>query len=153
MSDVFSTAKRSEVMRRVRSSGTALEKRVVELARAAGARLRTNSKHLPGAPDVVAPAAKVAVFVHGCFWHQHSCSRGSRQPTSNVEYWTRKLERNVRRDRRVARELRALGWTVVTVWECQLKTPERVRRRLVRYLGAPPGIERRSKPRRAANDR
>jgi DNA mismatch endonuclease (patch repair protein) len=149
MSDVFSTAKRSEVMRRVRSSGTAPEKRVLELARSAGARLHTNSKHLPGAPDVVAPAAHVAVFVHGCFWHQHSCSRGSRRPAANAEYWTRKLERNVRRDRRVARELRALGWTVVTVWECQLKTPERVQRRLVRYLSASAS----SKSRRAANDR
>jgi DNA mismatch endonuclease (patch repair protein) len=153
MSDVFGAAQRSDVMRRVRSSGTALEKRVLELARAAGARLRTNSKDLPGAPDVVAPAAKVAVFAHGCFWHQHSCSRGSRRPASNAEYWTRKLERNVRRDRRVARELRALGWTVVTVWECQLKTPERVQRRLVRYLSAPPNTKPSSKPRRAANDR
>lgn len=137
MSDVYSRAKRSEVMRRVRGSGTSIERRVWELARDCGARLRKNAKSLPGAPDLVAPDANVAVFVHGCFWHQHSCPRGSRQPTSNVAYWSRKLERNVRRDRRVARELRALGLTVVTVWECQLKTPERVRRRLLRYLALP----------------
>lgn len=134
MSDVYSSAKRSEVMRRVRGSGTSIEKRVWELARGCGAKLRKNAKSLPGAPDLVAPSANVAVFVHGCFWHQHSCPRGARQPASNVSYWSRKLERNVRRDRRVARELRTLGWTVVTVWECQLKTPERLRRRLIRYL-------------------
>lgn len=134
MTDVYSRAKRSEVMRRVRATGGGLEQRVFELARAAGARLRRNAKGLPGAPDLVAPAPRVAVFVHGCFWHQHACPRGARQPSSNVDYWRAKLERNVRRDRRVARELRAQSWTVVTVWECQLAHPERVRRRLLRYL-------------------
>jgi len=135
MTDVFSKRQRSEVMRRVRGSGTSTEMRVRALAKRAGARLSYNTKSLPGAPDIVARAAKVAVFVHGCFWHQHTCVRGSRRPKSNVEYWTRKLERNVRRDRRAARELRGLGWSVLTVWECQLRQPERVELRLKRALG------------------
>lgn len=142
MTDVFSRAKRSEVMRRVRATGSGPEERVFQLARTCGARLRRNASNLPGAPDLVAPAARVAVFVHGCFWHQHACPRGARQPATNVEYWSAKLARNVRRDRRVARELRAQSWTVVTVWECQLAHPERVRRRLVRYLAPAAAVAR-----------
>ncbi len=142
MTDVFSRAKRSEVMRRVRANGTRPEQRVFELARTCGARLRRNADDLPGAPDLVSPSARVAVFVHGCFWHQHACPRGARQPASNVAYWSAKLARNVRRDRRVARELRAQSWTVVTVWECHLSRPERVRRRLLRYLAVPDQLSR-----------
>lgn len=138
MTDVFSKRKRSEVMRRVRGSGTSVELRVRALAKASGVRLAFNARSLPGAPDIVARQARVAVFVHGCFWHQHTCSRGARQPASNAEYWTRKLERNVKRDRRVTRELRQLGWSVVTVWECQLSAPERLGRRLARFLGSSP---------------
>jgi DNA mismatch endonuclease (patch repair protein) len=142
MSDVFSRAQRSAVMRAVKSSGTAPERRLFELASASGARLRRNVRSLPGSPDLVAPQRRVCVFVHGCFWHQHTCARGARRPASNAGYWRAKLERNVRRDRRVARELRALGWTVVTVWECQFRAPERLRRRLVRYLAPPAADDR-----------
>ena len=89
-------------------------------------RYRRDAVDLPGRPDfVVAPqheaAERLALFVHGCWWHGHACPRGARVPKSNRDYWVAKITRNRRRDRRVATELRKLGWSVWTVWECQLR--------------------------------
>jgi DNA mismatch endonuclease (patch repair protein) len=101
-----------------------------------GYRYRLHSKKLPGAPDIIFPGRKKAIFIHGCFWHGHSCKRGARMPKTNVAYWRAKIARNVARDARRIPELHRLGWKAKVVWECQISDPK-IRRSLRRYLGLP----------------
>jgi len=126
---------RSEIMRSVGRSATGAELRVRELLDAAGVRYETNVENLPGSPDVVLPDRKLCLFVHGCFWHRHPGCKKTTTPKTNREFWTKKFEANVRRDRRIAEELRALGWEVVVIWECETEDPETLRRRLSETLG------------------
>ena len=119
--DVFSPEKRSAVMRRVKGRDTSPERAVRGILRTAGIGYRLGGMGLPGRPDVVMKGRRVAVFVHGCFWHGHDCPRGSRKPKANADYWAAKIERNRVRDARVQSELRAAGWRVVTVWECDMR--------------------------------
>jgi DNA mismatch endonuclease (patch repair protein) len=121
MTDVFSPEKRSDVMRQVKAKGTTPELKVRKLLWGMGLRYRLHRKDLPGAPDIVLPGRKIAVFVHGCFWHGHDCARGARVPKQNRPYWTQKIERNRQRDVRTQAELRANGWTPLVIWECELK--------------------------------
>jgi DNA mismatch endonuclease (patch repair protein) len=122
-------------MRRVRSTNTQPEQEVRRLLHDLGARFRLDTgRKLPGNPDVVLRARRLVIFVHGCFWDQHSCMRGARRPSSRAEYWNAKLDRNIVRDRLVSRELRVAGWRVVVVWECELRHAERLRSRLARAL-------------------
>ena len=118
--DVYSKEKRSAVMRRVKSHGTAPELAVRRLAWRLGGRYRLNRRDLPGSPDIVLPGRKLAIFVHGCFWHGHDCARGSRVPKANRDYWLGKVARNAGRDAEVQARLAALGWRVTVVWECEL---------------------------------
>ena len=122
--DVFSPEQRSAVMRRVKGRDTSPELAVRRILRAAGVGYRLGGRGLPGKPDVVMPGRRVALFVHGCFWHGHDCARGARQPKANADYWIAKIDRNRARDARTSAELEALGWRVVTVWECELKAPD-----------------------------
>ena len=124
MTDVFTPEQRSAVMRRVKGRDTAPELKVRRMLRAAGIGYRLGGCGLPGRPDVVMKGRKVAVFVHGCFWHGHDCARGARQPKSNADYWIAKIDRNRARDTRTADELAEAGWTVITVWECGMKTAD-----------------------------
>ena len=124
MTDVFSPEKRSAVMRRVKGRDTSPEIAVRKILRAAGIGYRLGGSGLAGKPDIVMKGRRTVVFVHGCFWHGHDCARGSRKPKANADYWNAKLARNVVRDREVAARLTDDGWRVVTVWECDLKTPE-----------------------------
>ncbi|WP_374533773.1 very short patch repair endonuclease [Phenylobacterium sp.] len=121
MTDVFTPEKRSAVMRRVKGRDTSPELKVRRALTALGARYRLNRKDLPGSPDIVMAGRRLAIFVHGCFWHGHDCARGSRVPKANREYWTAKVARNVARDARAAADLAAAGWRVETIWECDLK--------------------------------
>ena len=121
MTDVFTPEKRSAVMRRVKGRDTAPEGKVRRMLRAAGIGYRLGGCGLPGRPDVVMKGRKVALFVHGCFWHGHDCPRGARKPQANADYWIAKIDRNRARDARVAAELTAGGWRVLTVWECRLR--------------------------------
>ena len=123
MTDVFTPEQRSAVMRRVKGRDTAPELKVRRMLRAAGIGYRLGGCGLPGRPDVVMKGRKVVVFVHGCFWHGHDCPRGARKPQANADYWRNKIDRNRVRDARVAAELIAEGWRVVTVWECRLRAP------------------------------
>jgi len=122
--DVFSPEKRSAVMRRVKGRDTTPELTVRRILRAAGIGYRLGGAGLPGRPDLVMKGRKVAVFVHGCFWHGHDCARGARKPKANAAYWTAKIDRNRARDVRVQQELAHGGWRVLTVWECDLRTPD-----------------------------
>lgn len=134
------TAERSALLSRVRQQGTAPEIVVQEILTRLGHSFTTNVRGIPGSPDIVASDQSVAVLVHGCYWHRHPQCSASSTPTRNAEFWKEKFAANVRRDRRKARELRKLGYRVMTVWECQTKTGEkraRVARRLDRFFGRP----------------
>ena len=124
MTDVFTPEQRSAVMRRVKGRDTAPELKVRRMLRAAGIGYRLGGCGLPGRPDVVMKGRRLAVFVHGCFWHGHDCPRGARKPQANADYWRNKIERNRARDARVEAALTDAGWRVLTVWECALREPD-----------------------------
>lgn len=117
--DVFTRRKRSEIMSRVRSKGTVAELSLRRAIHRRGLRYGIDAVDLPGRPDIVFRTGKVAVFVHGCFWHSHACARGAR-PSTNRTFWEAKLDRNKRRDRSVLRQVKAIGWKAVVVWECDI---------------------------------
>jgi DNA mismatch endonuclease (patch repair protein) len=126
---------RRRTMQAVKSVNTTPEIQVRKLLASEGFRFRLHRKDLPGVPDVVLPGRKKVIFVHGCFWHSHSCTRGKRTPKENSGYWIDKRKKNVRRDRLVLRSLKQLGWETTVVWECELKKVEEVRIRLLNFLG------------------
>ena len=130
--DVFSRAKRSEIMRHVRSKDTKPEIFVSRLVSGMGFHYRRNSKTLSGHPDLVFSRLKKVIFVHGCFWHGHDC-KAADLPASNLEYWNGKRLRNVARDRRIQRELRQAAWKSLVVWECKTRTRS-TRSRILKFL-------------------
>lgn len=134
MPEKFSREQRSAIMRRVRSTSTRPELCVRRMVHRLGLRFRLHRKALPGTPDLVFPYRKKVLFVHGCYWHQHGC-KASKRPASNRSYWNRKLDGNVERDRKTLRLLRKQGWSALIVWECQLRDPQRLQRRLERFFG------------------
>jgi DNA mismatch endonuclease (patch repair protein) len=107
-------------MAAIKSKNTQPELYVRKVLHAAGFRFRLNRKDLPGTPDIVLPRYKTAVFVHGCFWHGHTCKK-AHTPRSNTAYWSAKIERNKNRDARSEAGLREAGWRTVTLWECSLQ--------------------------------
>jgi DNA mismatch endonuclease (patch repair protein) len=121
----------------VRSTDTKPELVVRKLLYSLGYRYRLHVRSLPGTPDLVFRSLKKAIFVHGCFWHQHSCPAGNRMPKSRVEFWRAKLGGNVARDARQRKELRRQGWKVLVVWECEVRELDRLTRRVIRFLGSP----------------
>ena len=124
-SDVFSPEKRSSVMRSIGRRDTRPEMQLRRLLSAHGLRYRLKRADLPFSPDIVFSSARLAVFVHGCFWHGHACHL-FRWPRSNAAFWRAKIERNVQRDQRVERELLECGWRSLTVWECSFRGPDRL---------------------------
>ena len=121
-------------MSAIRSRDTAPELAVRSLAHQMGFRFRVCSKSLPGKPDVVFPRLRKVIFVHGCFWHGHDCGQGIRIPNRNRAYWRKKIERNKQRDESSALALKALGWNVKVLWECELKEQSRIVRALRTFL-------------------
>lgn len=134
MADSFSSAKRSAVMRAVKGKDTTPELVVRRLTHALGFRYRLHDANLPGKPDLVFPARKKVIFVHGCFWHWHNCKRGRRMPKTRSEYWTQKLARNVQRDRRHRVTLKRAGWDVLVIWECQTRNTEQLQTKIQGFL-------------------
>jgi DNA mismatch endonuclease (patch repair protein) len=128
-------ADRSAIMRSVKSADTKPEMAVRSLVHRLGYRFRLHRKSLPGTPDLVFPRLKKAIFVHGCFWHGHSCTRGNRIPKNNRDYWVRKIERNRERDLLNRALLDAQGWGVYIAWECRIKGSE-LGEELREFLGA-----------------
>lgn len=120
MVDVVDKATRSRMMSGIQGKNTKPELMVRKYLHGRGLRFRLHSKELPGKPDLVFPKYKAVVFVHGCFWHQHPGCKFAVVPASNVEFWKQKLGANRERDQRNKRMLKALGWSVLTAWECQL---------------------------------
>ena len=147
MTDVFTPEQRSAVMARVKGRDTTPERLVRKLLTGLGARYRLHRADLPGKPDIVLPGRRLAIFVHGCFWHGHDCARGARVPKANQDYWVAKIARNRNRDRQCHAKLEAAGWRVLTLWECELKALPALTARLEAALAAAktpphPGPER-----------
>ncbi len=132
--DSFDSTQRSDIMRRVRSSGTQPEMTVRSIVRRMGVHYRSCPRNLPGKPDLVIPDQRKAILLHGCSWHGHCCEAG-KLPKSNRSYWRSKQSGNARRDLRNARALRSKGWRLMTVWECQIRGNKRLESRLSRFLG------------------
>lgn len=128
--DVYSPAKRSEVMRSVRGKNSGIERLVRSAIHRLGFRFRLHIADLPGQPDVVLPRHRKIIFVNGCFWHQHRGCVKSKQPQTRADWWRSKLERNVERDRDARRRLVRMGWQVFVIWECETRDQEALTRRL-----------------------
>lgn len=135
--DKLSPERRSENMRRIRSTGMKPEMVVRRIVHGAGFRYRLHARDLPGKPDLVFRRSRKVIFVHGCFWHQHAGCIDGREPKSNLDYWRPKLERNHQRDREARKQLKAAGWSVLAVWECETRNTERLRSALTRFLRRP----------------
>lgn len=134
MPDNLSPEARSAHMRRIRNVDTGPEMRVRRVTHALGYRFRLHRRDLPGTPDLIFPRLRKVIFVHGCFWHRHSGCRHARLPKSRRNYWLPKLKRNSTRDTEVVAALRALGWTVLVVWECQVATEKDTSKLLLPFL-------------------
>ncbi len=132
--DRLTPEERSANMRAIKGKDTKPEVLVRSMLHRAGYRFRKNVKELPGKPDIVLPKYKTVIFVNGCYWHRHQGCKQATTPKSNIEFWNEKFARNVENDKKHARELRKLGWHVLTVWSCELKNPEKVLRKLERGL-------------------
>ena len=130
MVDRISKERRSWNMSRISAKDTSPEMRVRSLLHRQGYRFRLHDKKLPGSPDIVLKKYRTAIFVHGCYWHRHAeCKPGAffpKNPRQGVEFWKEKFRRNVERDIAKERMLLDAGWNVLTVWECQTKTPEQI---------------------------
>lgn len=133
MVDNRSVESRSALMSRIGPKNTAPEMIVRRLLHKMGYRFRLHPKDLPGKPDIVLPGRKAAIFVHGCYWHGHGCSKG-RLPKSNVDFWRAKVEQNRLRDRQKSSQLEMLGWRVLTVWQCELKDIDRLATDLQQFV-------------------
>ncbi|MBK1637171.1 very short patch repair endonuclease [Rhodovulum adriaticum] len=136
MADTIDPERRSRNMAKIKGRDTKPELRLRSALHRMGLRFRVCRKDLPGKPDVVFPRHRLAVQVRGCFWHQHEGCTAGRLPRSNLDYWRPKLEGNVRRDAEKDEALRALGWRVLVVWECELKTDEGLAETVQRVLDA-----------------
>lgn len=146
--DIYSKTKRSAIMRAVRSKNTAPEMMLAKVLRSMRLSFRRNARALAGRPDFFLPEQGIAIFVNGCFWHQHKGCERARLPKSNREFWLGKLHRNVERDLRTARTLRRQGLSVLTVWECETSSHENVMKQLrakLRRLSLTRPLERRGR--------
>jgi DNA mismatch endonuclease (patch repair protein) len=145
------TELRSRTMRAVKATDTAPEIAVRRLIHRMGYRFRLYRRDLPGKPDVVLPRFQKVVFVNGCFWHGHDCPRGARMPKTNAEYWSKKITGNRLRDNANMTALAKIGWRAMVVWECELKEPDLVERKLINFLRKGQSAAKKSR-RRVGND-
>ncbi|NQV48254.1 MAG: DNA mismatch endonuclease Vsr [Rhodospirillaceae bacterium] len=136
MVDRVSPEIRAKIMASVRTKNTGPELAVRRIVHGLGYRFRLHRKDLPGSPDLVLPGRRKVIFVHGCYWHGHGC-RWGRLPRSRLEYWTSKIEGNQARDKRNRRDLRRAGWKALSVWQCELRKPDALVRKLCVFLSNP----------------
>ena len=121
-------------MRSVRSRDTAPELLVRRAATALGFRYRLHKDTLPGKPDLVFGPRRKVIFVHGCFWHGHNCSRGAREPKTNTDYWRQKIQRNRARDANAVDDLVKAHWKVMIIWECQTRDLHALKESIARFM-------------------
>lgn len=129
-----SAEERSRIMRAVKGANTGPELVVRRLVHRLGYRFRLHRSDLPGKPDMVFPSRRKVIFVHGCFWHGHTCRRGNRVPRANADYWTKKIARNRTRDQAASAALKTLGWEVKVFWECEIRDRNELIRSLQSFL-------------------
>lgn len=134
--DTLTPAERSARMALVRAKDTKPELLVRRLVHGMGYRYRLHRRDLPGTPDLVFPGRGKVIFIHGCFWHRHADCALARLPKSRSDFWLPKLTANAERDARNVRALRRLGWSVLTIWECQLGDSAKLANRIRRFLDA-----------------
>ncbi len=134
MADHVPPKKRSAIMAAVHAKDTGPELALRRLVHGMGHRYRLHAKELPGRPDLVFRPLKKVIFVHGCFWHRHDACRYATTPKSRTVFWHAKFAANVARDRRNVRDLKKAGWRVLTIWQCQLKNPNKVAKRTHEFL-------------------
>jgi DNA mismatch endonuclease (patch repair protein) len=147
--DKLTAQRRSENMRQIRSTDTQPELTVRRFLHSQGLRYRLHARDLPGKPDLVFPALRACLFVHGCYWHGcRKCIDGTRKVRSRTEYWREKIAGNQRRDTKHRRELRALGWSVLVIWECELARAAALRQVAGRLLGLRTRTRRKQSARR-----
>jgi DNA mismatch endonuclease, patch repair protein len=132
----LSPPERSALMSKIRARDTLPEKKVRSLLHRAGFRFRLHTSDLPGKPDIVIPKHKTAVFVNGCFWHGHSCPKGTSLPKTRAQFWLDKINRTRERDQENLHDLRLLGWRIIVIWECELRDPAMLIERVAREIGA-----------------
>ncbi|MBT7455034.1 MAG: DNA mismatch endonuclease Vsr [Gemmatimonadetes bacterium] len=135
MSDVLTPTQRRLCMSRIRGKDTKPEIFVRSLVHRLGYRFRLHRRDLPGTPDLVFPSRRKIIFVHGCFWHQHPSCRYAAKPKTRADFWAAKLTANSDRDQHVLKDLRATGWDVLVIWECETTTEDHVAQRLISFLG------------------
>lgn len=128
--DKFSKEKRSDIMSRVRGKNTKPEETVRKYLFSKGFRYRKNDKRYPGKPDIMLPKYRTAIFVNGCFWHQHPNCAAAALPETNQDYWREKLRRNVERDSKQIKQLQEMGWYVIVLWECEISNKAKREERL-----------------------
>ena len=135
MADTRTPEQRRRIMQAVGTEDTGPERVVRRLLHGHGYRYRLHVKDLPGRPDIVFPGRQKAIFVHGCFWHGHGCEKG-KAPKSRLDYWGPKLKANAERDVAQRMQLEALGWSVLTVWQCETRDPASLAGKLFAFLDA-----------------
>lgn len=126
MTDVVKPEKRSQMMSGIKGKNSLPEMLVRKVLFASGYRFRLHRRDLPGTPDIAMPGLKIAIFVHGCFWHAHQGCKFAKMPSTRTEFWTTKLRGNVERDQRAINKLAEMGWRVLNVWECSTRDKEAV---------------------------
>jgi len=139
MADVVSPEVRSRMMAAIKGKNSAPELLVRKVLAAAGFRFRLHRRDLPGTPDIVLPGRKIAIFVHGCFWHAHRGCKYAKTPSTRREFWTAKLDANVKRDQQAVDKLAAMGWRVLCVWECatrQADAPSRLTAQAIDWINS-----------------
>ena len=149
MTDIVDSRRRSEMMAGIKGRDTKPELVVRRIAHKLGLRFRLHRKDLPGRPDLVFPRRRLAIFVHGCFWHRHDGCRYAYTPKSRIGFWTRKFAQNIARDRCNEEALRTLDWRVLIIWECETRDEDTVRQYLEEYVKwgeAPPGGDHQCSP-------
>ena len=134
MADTRTPEQRRHIMQAVKTKDTGPEWTVRRILYEHGFRYRLHPRTLPGRPDIVFPRRKKAIFVHGCFWHSHSCRKGQ-APKSRLDYWAPKLSANSRRDAAKVAELEKLGWSVMTIWQCEIADRDLLIAKLTTFLG------------------
>jgi len=125
---------KSRMMSQIKTKGTAPELALRSALHSAGFRFRLHRKNLPGKPDIILPKYKCVIFVHGCFWHGHTCKRGARVPHTHREYWERKIAANSKRDAENLTQLEMAGWQPMVVWECELRDLPALQAKLTGFL-------------------
>ncbi|WP_211464746.1 very short patch repair endonuclease [Collimonas silvisoli] len=133
MTDHVTKEKRSEIMRAIRGKNTTPEIIVRKLVFSLGYRYRLHGGNLSGKPDLVFPGRRRVIFIHGCFWHYHNCSKG-KPPKSNLDYWLPKLKENRRRDVRNQKSILSIGWKFLVIWQCELSDTVQLKKKIIDFL-------------------